>query len=64
MYVLNVLLEVAWGTIGALADGARQRFKAAHDPCTEGTKEKKAISHNKASKTISSSIRRQKTLPL
>lgn len=54
--VLYVLLEVARGAIGALADGARQRFKAAHDPCTEGTKEKKAISHNKASKT-SSSIR-------
>lgn len=51
VYVLYVLLEVARRAIGALADGARQRFKAAHDPCTQGTKEKKAISHNKASKT-------------
>lgn len=48
MYVLNVLLEVSRRAIGSLADGARQRFKAAHDPCTVGTKEKKAMSHNKS----------------
>jgi len=38
--ILNVLFEVARRTIGSLADGARQRFKAAYYSCTEGTKEK------------------------
>lgn len=38
--IFQVLLQVAWGAIGALADGAGQRLKAAHDPCI-GEKRKK-----------------------
>lgn len=44
--VLQVLLEVARGAIGALADGAWQGLKAAHDPW--GWRERRAVSPGEA----------------
>lgn len=55
--VLQVLLEVARGAIGALADRARQGLKAAHDPW--GWRERRAVSPGEPGSSNSSSTAAQ-----
>lgn len=55
--VLQVLLEVARGAIGALADRAGQGLKAAHDPW--GWRERRAVSPGEPGSSNSSSTAAQ-----
>lgn len=55
--VLQVLLEVTRGAIGALADGAGQGLKAAHDPW--GWRERRAVSPGEPGSSNSSSTAAQ-----
>lgn len=57
--VLQVLLEVAWRAIGALADGARQGLKAAHYPW--GWRERRAVSPGEPQAAASAAVQQHST---